>query len=85
MTEQITQMMISWSDEEVLAATESELPCLEDQRLSDLLHRQQAGTLAAPEQPELQVLLEMYQRGLLRKAQALREAVRRGLREPLQP
>lgn len=77
--------MATWSDEGVLAATEAELAPTADQRLSGLLHRQQAGTLAAAEQPELQGLMEMYQRGLLRKARALREAIRRGLREPVQP
>ena len=29
--------------------------------------------------------MQHYQAGLLRKAQALREAVQRGLREPLEP
>ena len=74
-----------WSDDDVLAAADVGLPVAEDRRLSELLDRQQAGLLADSERAELKALMEMYQEGLLRKAQALREAVRRGLREPLQP
>jgi hypothetical protein len=75
----------AWSDAEVLAATEAELSAAEDARLSELLDRQQAGPLDNSERTELSALIERYEEGLLRKAQALREAVRRGLLEPLQP
>ncbi|WP_225894433.1 hypothetical protein [Atlanticothrix silvestris] len=51
----------------------------QDSRLSELLDRQQAGTLTNDDRPELQVLMQIYQEGLLRKATALREAVKRGL------
>jgi hypothetical protein len=74
-----------WSDQEVLAAAATELPPADDVRLSDLLERQQATLLAPADRAELAVLLEIYQSGLLRKTQALREAVSRGLREPLKP
>jgi hypothetical protein len=37
------------------------------------------------ERSEMLALMQVYAEGLLRKAQALREAVRRGLREPLEP
>ncbi len=74
-----------WSDAEVLAAADLELPPEADQQLSELLHRQQAGTLTAEERTRLSSLMELYQSGLLHKAQALSEAVRRRLREPLQP
>ena len=47
--------------------------------------QQQAQKLSVPEQTELLALMQVYQEGLLRKAQALREAVRRGLRPPLEP
>lgn len=74
------------SDELVLdAADDPGLSSADDRRLSELLHRQQAGILAEMERPELTGLMEVYQTQLLRKAQALREAVRRGLRPPLQP
>jgi predicted DNA-binding protein len=78
--------MAEWSDEQVLAVVDDPgLSREEDRRLSELLHRQQAGTLTALERPELTGLMEVYQTQLLRKAQALSEAVRRGLRPPLQP
>jgi len=77
--------LTAWSDEEVLAATDATLTPTTDQRLTDLLDRQQAGLLAEVERVELTGLMHLYQQGLLRKAQALREAVRCGLREPLQP
>jgi hypothetical protein len=74
-----------WSDEEVLAAADSGLPPGVDQRLSELLDGQQAGRLSSPETAELAALNQRYQDGLLRKARAVREAVRRGLRESPKP
>ena len=73
------------SDADVVALTELQLPPEQDRRLSVLLHRQQAGRLTESERPELGTLMQAYREGLLRKAQALEEAVRRGLREPLGP
>ncbi len=71
-------------DQAVLALAEQEMEAAQDRRLSLLLARQQEGSLTAAEQAELLALMGVYQRGLLQKARALREAVRRGLREPLQ-
>jgi predicted DNA-binding protein len=73
------------SDEEVMALAELQLASDQDQRLSSLLDKQQAGTLIEAERSELLGLMQVYQESLLRKAQALREAVQRGLREPLEP
>jgi hypothetical protein len=73
------------SNEEVLAASQTEMPPAEDERLSLLLDRQQAGTLTDAERADLTGLMQLYQDLLLRKAQALRLAVQRGLRGPLQP
>ena len=70
-----------WTDQDLLAALDSQLSLADDQRLSELLDRQQAGALTAAEQAELRTLMQAYQDVLLRKAQKLREAVRRGLRE----
>jgi hypothetical protein len=72
-------------DAEVLALTELQLPPDQDRRLSVLLDRQQAGSLTETERSELAALMLAYQEGLLRKARALEEAVRRRLREPLGP
>jgi len=77
--------LAQWSDSEVLAAADSMMASEDDERLSELLDRQQAATLTMPEQAELAALMHLCQAGLLRKARALAEAVRRGLREPLQP
>jgi len=71
------------SDEQVLALTELQMEPDQDARLSELLDRQQAGLLAENERLDLQTLMQIYQEGLLRKATALSEAVKRGLMKPL--
>jgi hypothetical protein len=71
------------SDEDVLTLAELQMHPDQDRRLSVLLEQQQAGGLPDAERAELLVLMQLYQEGLLRKAQALHEAVKRGLREPL--
>jgi hypothetical protein len=72
-------------DAELLELVELEMPPAQDQTFSRLLQKQQEGRLSDQERSELVSLMQLYQEGLLRKAQALREAVRRGLREPLEP
>src|SRR5258707_5581776 len=67
------------SDSEVLAVADSSMESDQDQRLSELLDKQQASKLANDERPELIALMQVYQEGLLRKAQAFNEAVRRGV------
>ncbi len=71
------------NDLEVLALSESQLRPQDDERLSELLDRQQDQLLTTSEQSELLGLMQIYQEALLRKAQALQESVQRGLREPL--
>jgi len=71
------------SDVEIGALTHLQLEPRDDQRLTVLLDEQQAGELTDPQRAELWTLMQRYQIGLLRKAQALQEAVRRGLRKPL--
>lgn len=73
----------SLPNEQVLVLTELEMEPDQDIRLSELLDRQQAGLLPENERLELQSLMQIYQEGLLRKATALSEAVKRGLIEPL--
>lgn len=73
------------SDGEVLELSEMQMDAKQDRRFSRLLDKQQAGKLSNSEEPELLALIQNYQEKLLRKAQALREAVRRGLRGPLTP
>lgn len=73
------------SDAEVLALSRLTMDPVQDERLSELLDRQQAGELRADERLELVALMQVYQEGTLRKAHGLHEAVRRGLRAPLDP
>lgn len=78
-----TLPMTQLPDDAVLRWAESQLGPSEDQRLSLLLSKQQDADLSEWERAELAALMQAYQEGLLRKAQALAEAVRRGIMEPL--
>jgi hypothetical protein len=70
-------------DEEVLALSEMMMPKEQDERLSQLLAQQRENQLTVEGRKELAQLMWLYEKGMLRKSQALREAVERGLREPL--
>lgn len=72
------------SDEEVLALTELRLSDDQQVGMDDLLEQNREGSLSAEGQRQLDELMRLYEHGLLRKSQALRVAVQRGLREPLQ-
>lgn len=71
------------ADYEVLALTELRLTEEQQAALDDLLARNREGTLDADGQKRLDELMRLYERGLLRKSQALRVAVQRELIEPL--
>jgi NADH dehydrogenase FAD-containing subunit len=71
------------SDEDVLVLADSQMEADQGSRLSVLLQKQQADTINDGERAELSMLMEIYDAGQLRKSQALVEAVKRGLREPL--
>jgi len=73
------------SDAEVIVRAEAQIDFAQDRRLSVLLTEQQARPLTDDERQALIALLQVYQDSLLGKAQALREAVHRGLRPPLEP
>jgi hypothetical protein len=70
-------------NQEILALSKLQMNHAEDTRLSQLLDQQQAGLLDEHGRHELMGLMQIYQSLLLRQAEALAEAVRRGLREPL--
>jgi hypothetical protein len=72
-------------NEEVLELSNLRLAPLQDRRLSALLDAQQSGTLTAADRTELLSLMQVYEATLLRQAEALPEAVRRGIREPMSP
>jgi hypothetical protein len=71
-------------DDEVLALTELHPSPEQQDALSTLLERNREKTLDDDERRRLDELMRVYERGLLRKAQALIVAVQRGLREPIQ-
>ena len=69
-----------WSDERVLDASDSQMSNGQSERMTELLDKQQRGELTADEKPELWALMRIYEVGQLRKAKALAESVRRGIR-----
>ena len=71
------------SDSEVITQTQLRLQPVQEQRLNELLNCQQSGTIASVEHEELPALIHIYEARLVRQAQALNQAVRRGLLEPL--
>lgn len=71
------------SDSEVIAAADLRMDEAQGRQLGKLLARQQARKLREAERDELAALLQVYHECLVRQAQALGEAVRRGLRESL--
>ncbi len=71
-------------DDEVMSLAESQMPPAQDQRLSDLLYQQREELLSAEEAAELLSLMSLYYSGWRRKTEALVEAVKRGLRPPLE-
>ena len=71
------------SDEEVLEIADMQLPEAQQQELSDLLAGNREGELDDAEKIRLDELMDIYRRGLVRKAEAIRTSVERGLRPPL--
>jgi hypothetical protein len=73
----------SLPDDQVLALCQLQLNLAQQSELSDLLARNREGNLNAADRTRLDELLNEYRRGMVRKAQALKVAVERGLRPPL--
>jgi hypothetical protein len=70
-------------DRDLLAVCDSAMGPDQEEELSDLLERNQEATLSEAERRRLDELMRAYRAGLVRKAQALRIAVARGLRPRL--
>jgi len=70
-------------DDQVLALAGLQMSDDLQEELSNLLARNREGQLTPPEHTRLDDLMSIYRRGLVRKAQAVRVAVERGLRPPL--
>jgi hypothetical protein len=71
------------TDTEVLALCEMEMGIAQGQQLSQLLTKQGEGVISVQESREMLALTQLYQRLWMKQAEALAEAVQRGLREPL--
>ncbi len=70
-------------DAEVLALADMVMGEDEQQELADLLDDQREGALSSTARPRLAALMQVYRRGMVRKSEALKVAVLRGLRPPL--
>ena len=75
----------SLSNEKVLALCKAQMRPAQGRRLSELLEKQREGTLTERERPELLAVMQVYNQLWIRQSEALAEAVRRGLRKPLEP
>jgi hypothetical protein len=73
----------SLPDDEVLALCDLAMSDQQQAQLTELLARSREGELDVAGQRQLDALMEAYRRGLVRKAQAIKVAVDRGLRPPL--
>jgi hypothetical protein len=85
MPEQPSAPVRSLSDAEVLALADARLPEQTAHRLSELLAARAEGERDNAVDAELEGLMQIYQSLWLRQSEALAEAVRRGLRPPLEP
>ncbi len=73
----------SLPDDQVIALSEIQMDEGQQAELSELLARNREGMLSDTERSHLDRLMQVYRHGLVRKAQALKVAVERGLRPPL--
>jgi hypothetical protein len=80
----ITELPLeSLPDEQVLALCDMQMESEQQELFSDLLARNQEGQLNDTEVSQLDELMQVYRRGLVRKARALKVAVERGLKPAL--
>lgn len=70
----------SLPNEEILALCDIQMLPQQQESLSELLTRNQEGQLNEPDVKQLDDLMQIYRRGLVRKAKALKVAVERGLK-----
>jgi hypothetical protein len=70
-------------DEQVLALRDMQMAELQQEELSRLLAEQREHRFDPRRRKRLEELLETYRQGMVRKAQALKVAVERGLQPPL--
>ena len=73
----------SLPDDQVLDLCDMQMSAEQQAELGDLLAHNREGSLSTDQHSRLEDLMHIYRRGLVRKAQALKVAVERGLRPPL--
>lgn len=71
--------LASLSDEEVLALANLQMPKKQSERHSELLYKNQAGTLNPEERQELEFFQQVYGVALSRKTDGIYEAIQRNL------
>jgi hypothetical protein len=71
------------SDARVLELCDLQMTPEQQSQLSDLLAENREGQLDKSRYEQLDSLMHLYRAGMLRKAEALKVAVQRGLRPPL--
>lgn len=71
--------LANFSDEEVLALANLQMPKKQSERHSALLDKNQAGTLKPEEKKELDFFQQVYGVALSRKTEGIYEAIRRDL------
>ncbi len=74
--------MVMFSDDVLWTATESSLSAAEQRRLRQLTHAGGRRSLSVAESAEMQRLLDMYDRSVLRRAKALAILAQRGYELP---
>jgi len=84
-TPRLERPVSALSDEDVLALSKAQMRPAQGRRLSELLEKQREGELTGSERSELLALMQVYNQLWIRQSEALAEAVRRGLRRPLEP
>jgi hypothetical protein len=83
-TPRLERPVSALSDEDVLALSKAQMRPVQGRRLSELLGKQHEGELTESERSELLALMQVYNQLWIRQSEALAEAVRRGLRRPLE-
>lgn len=83
-SEMDTRPIEKLTDSELIRVSEQMMDEMQSARMSALLYKQQAEPITEAERAELQMLMDVYETGQIRKAKALAEAVKRGLRQPLE-
>ena len=73
----------SLSDERVLELCDLQMSAAQQAELSDLLAQNREQQLDQNAMMRLEILMRIYRQGMVRKAEALKVAVQRGLRPPL--